>query len=150
MLKICVVASAGGHLSQILRLAESYRHRPHFFVTTGHMVTGELGERAKVYVVPEANRQNPLRLLKIVYTAIRLMVSEQPNVVISTGAAPGCLFCLIGKLLRARVIWIDSLANVERMSLSGRIVSPFADLLLVQWPHLVKRYRRVEFAGNVL
>ena len=72
------------------------------------------------------------------------------NVVISTGAAPGCLCCLIGKLFGARVIWIDSLANVERMSLSGRIVARVADLLLVQWEDLAKRYRRARYAGSVL
>jgi hypothetical protein len=33
-------------------------------------------------------------------------------------------------------IWIDSIANVDEMSLTGRLVKPYADLWLTQWPHL--------------
>jgi len=150
MAKICVAASAGGHLSQVLRLADAYRRHPHFFVTTSAMARGQLGDGVQVYVVHEANRSNPFKLLGVVRDVLRIVATERPDVVISTGAAPGCLCCLIGKLFGARVIWIDSLANVERMSLSGRIVARVANLLLVQWEDLTKRYRRAQYAGSVL
>jgi hypothetical protein len=71
-------------------------------------------------------------------------------VVISTGAAPGCLVALLGHLAGARVIWLDSITNVHRLSLSGRLVRPFADLFLVQWPALARKYRGVEYVGAVV
>ena len=40
---------------------------------------------------------------------------------------------------RSRTIWIDSIANTERMSLSGRMARPVADAWLVQWEHLSRR-----------
>jgi hypothetical protein len=46
---------------------------------------------------------------------------------------------LFGKLLGARTIWIDSIANAEQLSVSGAKVKPFADLWLTQWPHLVTK-----------
>jgi hypothetical protein len=48
------------------------------------------------------------------------------------------------------VVWIDSITNVERISLSGRMVRRIADLFLVQWPDLVNRYEKVEFAGALI
>ncbi len=150
MPKICIAASAGGHLSQALRVAEAYQSHPHFFVTTSRMAADQLGEDADVRFVDEANRSNPFRLLRIIYRAFQIVRSERPHVILSTGAAPGCLLCLVGKLYRAKIIWMDSLANVERMSLSGRIIARFADLLLVQWEDVAASSPRAEYAGSVL
>lgn len=57
---------------------------------------------------------------------------------------------LIGHLVGARVIWLDSITNVRRLSLSGRLIRPFADLFLVQWPALARKYRGVEYVGAVI
>ena len=62
----------------------------------------------------------------------------------------GCIACYLGKLLGARVIWVDSITNVERLSLSGRLVRYIADLFLVQWPELAERYRNVEYVGELI
>jgi UDP-N-acetylglucosamine:LPS N-acetylglucosamine transferase len=75
---------------------------------------------------------------------------EKPNVVISTGASAGCIMCFFGKLLGAKVIWMDSITNVDRISLSGRIVRHIADLFLVQWPELTAKYKNIEYLGAVL
>jgi hypothetical protein len=57
-------------------------------------------------------------------------------VIISTGAAPGYFAVRLGRLLGAKSIWLDSIANVERVSMTGELVGPKADLWLTQWPHL--------------
>ncbi|GIW73864.1 MAG: hypothetical protein KatS3mg103_0386 [Phycisphaerales bacterium] len=38
----------------------------------------------------------------------------------------------------ARTVWVDSIANVEEMSMTGRLVGPYATLWLTQWPHLAQ------------
>ncbi|MHC5007889.1 MAG: UDP-N-acetylglucosamine--LPS N-acetylglucosamine transferase, partial [Planctomycetota bacterium] len=43
---------------------------------------------------------------------------------------------VFGKLIGARTAWIDSMANVETLSLAGRKIRPWADLWLTQWPGL--------------
>ena len=58
------------------------------------------------------------------------------DVVLSTGAAPGYFAILFGRLVGARTIWLDSIANVEQVSMSGQMVRRHADLWLTQWPHL--------------
>jgi len=60
------------------------------------------------------------------------------------------MLCFLGKITGAKVVWVDSITNVERISLSGRMVRYIADLFLVQWPELAGRYNRVEFVGTVV
>jgi len=60
------------------------------------------------------------------------------------------MLCLVGKMLGAKVVWIDSITNVERISLSGRMVRHVADLFLVQWPELVNQYKNIEYVGSLI
>lgn len=149
-LKICLTASAGGHMTQLLKLTESWNGYETFSVTTKEVLKNKLSKFGRVYVVGECNRQYPLRVMKVLAKCIKIAVHEKPDVVISTGAASGCIMCFLGKLRGAKVIWIDSITNVEKMSLSGRMVMHIADLCLVQWPELTERYKKVEFVGTVI
>ena len=149
-LKICLAASAGGHSTQMLRLAKSWQGHDTFCVTTTEVVREKLQEHGKTYVVGECNRNHPLLVLKVFMRCCGIIFRERPDVVISTGAAAGCLVCLLGKMLGARIVWIDSITNIDRMSLSGRIVRPIADLTLVQWPHLQQQYKGIEYIGAVI
>lgn len=149
-LKICLVASAGGHLTQLLKLADSWADYEAVYITTTEVVRKKLGNSGKVYIVGECNRQNPILLLKVFLKCIPAIFKERPDVVISTGAAAGCMSCFLAKLFGAKVIWIDSITNVERLSLSGAIVRHIADLFLVQWPELTEKYKKTEFAGTVI
>jgi len=149
-LRICLVASAGGHISQLLRLAESWKGYDSFYVTTTQVVGEKLQQHGRVYVVGECNRQHPIRVVKVLLRCIRTVCREGPDVVISTGAAAGCIVCFLGKIVGAKVIWIDSITNVERISLSGRMVRYMADLFLVQWAELAEQYKNVEYVGAVI
>jgi len=149
-LRICLAASAGGHISQLLRLAESWNGYQTFCVTTTEVVRDKLSKFGRVYVVGECNRQYPLRVVKVLLRCIKILFRERPEVVISTGAAAGCMLCLLGKMLGAKVIWIDSITNVERISLSGRMVRYVADMFLVQWPELAQKNENVEYVGEVV
>ena len=149
-LKICLAASAGGHTSQLLKLSRSWNGHQTFCVTTTQLVADQLRKFGSVYVVGESNHQHPLKVLIVLMRCIKIILREKPDVVISTGASAGCLMCLLGKLLSARVIWIDSITNINRISLSGRMVRYIADLFLVQWPHLAQKYSNVEYLGAII
>ncbi len=149
-LRICLAASAGGHTSQLLKLAESWKGHETFCVTTTAVVTDKLCKYGKVYVVGECNREYPLRVIRVFVRCVNIIFRERPDVVISTGAAVGCIVCFLSKLLGAKVVWFDSITNVERISLSGRMVRYIADLFLVQWPDLSKQYSKVEYVGAVI
>lgn len=149
-LLICLAASAGGHLSQLLKLEESWKGYETFSITTTEVVGEKLWKYGKFYVVGECNHEHLFQVVLVLTRCMKVILRERPNVVISTGAAVGCMVCFLGKLLGAKVVWIDSITNVERISLSGRMVRYIADLFLVQWPELTKKYSNVEYVGTVI
>jgi len=148
--KICLAASSGGHLSQLIRLSGSWKGREVFCVTTTDVVERTIREFGKVYVVGECNRNHPIRVVKVLFRCLRIVLRERPDVVISTGAAAGCMICFLGKILGAKVVWVDSIANVENLSLSGRIIRPFASLILTQWPNVAAKYKSVQYVGTLI
>jgi hypothetical protein len=64
------------------------------------------------------------------------MLRERPEVVVSTGSAPGFFCLLAGRLIGARTLWIDSVANAEQLSMSGRLSRAVAHQCWTQWEHL--------------
>ena len=149
-LRLCLVSSAGGHTSQLLELAESWKGNDAFWVTTSDVIKEKLSKYGNVDVVGECNRQQPWRVFVVLMQCIRIVFRERPDIVISTGAASGCMVCFLSKLFGAKIVWIDSITNVYRLSLSGRLVRRIADLFLVQWPELAEKYDNVEYAGAVI
>ncbi len=148
--KICLVASAGGHLSQLLKIVQAVNGYQAFVVTTSEAVRENLTRFGQVHVVGECNRQHGLRVVRVVLTCWRILHRERPDVILSTGAAPGCVCCFLGKLMGAKIIWVDSITNVGRLSLSGWLVRYIADLFIVQWAELAQKYRGTEYVGTIV
>jgi UDP-N-acetylglucosamine:LPS N-acetylglucosamine transferase len=146
--KLLAIASGGGHWVQLQRLRPLLDTLDVTYVSVERAYADDV-PGCPLHVVRDASRWNKLGLVVQACQVLWVLLRRRPSVVLSTGAAPGCFGIVFGKLLGARTIWIDSLANVERMSLSGRLVRPFADLWLTQWPHL-DRPEGPRYAGAVL
>jgi UDP-N-acetylglucosamine:LPS N-acetylglucosamine transferase len=129
------VSSGGGHWVQLRRVAPAFAGCDVVFVTVNPAYREEVTPH-RFYAVNDATRWNKFKLVLMLLRILRIMLRERPDVVISTGAAPGYFALRVGRLLGARTIWIDSIANVECMSMSGQKIGPHASLWLTQWPHL--------------
>jgi hypothetical protein len=108
----------------------------------------DVGE-ARFYVVKDASRWNKLGLIQMAVQLAWIMFKERPDFIVSTGAAPGYIALRLAKLVKAKTVWIDSIANVEKLSLSGQKIGKHVDLWLTQWPHLA-RPKGPHFCGAVL
>ncbi|MBM9593916.1 UDP-N-acetylglucosamine--LPS N-acetylglucosamine transferase [Rhodobacteraceae bacterium MCCB 386] len=104
---------------------------------------------APAVIVPDCNRDRKLAALHSTAALVRLVWRVRPQVVISTGALPGVIALAFGKARGARTIWVDSVANAEEMSLSGRLARRVADLWLSQWEHVAAQ-SGAGYAGAVL
>ena len=149
-MKLCLVASSGGHLTQLFLLKDVWEERGHFFVTLRDYAAEELRLHSTVYIINWANRRHPVKLLMLGIHCLKILLKEQPDVILSTGAAVGCIMCIIGKFLGKKVVWVDTISHVERLTLSGNVVRHFADLFLVQWPELAEKYKHVKYVGSVI
>ncbi len=150
-MKICLVCSAGGHLSQMQRLLSAFDGRDYFFVTHTAESSKHL-KRAYFIDYKQGYIRERLTWLKTIFTALRILLKERPAVVISTGGGEIAVpFCYVGKLLGAKVVLIESLTRVTTRSAAGKLVYPIADLFLVQWESLLKLYgKKAQYWGNVI
>lgn len=90
----------------------------------------------RIHVIADSNRDQPLRALRTVFDAFRIVRLTRPDVIVTTGALPGLFAVVIGRLLGARTIWIDSIANSDKPSMSGSCAKWFSTVWLTQWEHL--------------
>lgn len=148
--RVLAVASGGGHWVQLLRLMPAFDDCDIAFVTVSDAYRSQIsGATRRFHVVPDATRWNKLKLAWMALRLIVILLIERPDVIVSTGAAPGFFALRVGRFFGARTVWIDSIANVEQLSMSGEKIGRHADLWLTQWPHLA-RPEGPHFAGAVL
>lgn len=146
--KLLAIASGGGHWVQLLRLMPAFDECRLVFVTVDHAYRSQVPHH-RFYSVGDATRWNKFKLVSMALRLAWIVMRERPDAAISTGAAPGYLGLRLAQMLGARIIWVDSIANVEELSLSGKRIGPYADLWLTQWPHLAKP-RGPHYYGAVL
>lgn len=137
MAKIFAVSSGGGHWEQMMLLRAAFAGHDVSYANTIDGLASKSGV-SPAYVITDCNRDRPLDNLRCARDLFEIARRIRPDVVVTTGAAPGLLALGIGKLLGAKAIWIDSVANSERLSMSGNIARSIADLHLTQWEHLAE------------
>ena len=146
--KVLAVSSGGGHWVQMMRIKHAFEDCDVTFVTVHESYRAQVSDH-KFYLVNDANRWTKLGLLKAARRLAWIVWNERPDIVISTGAAPGYLALRFGRLMGARTIWLDSIANSEELSMSGDRIGRYADLWLTQWLHLA-RPNGPHYMGSVL
>ena len=155
--KLMVVASAGGHWVQLMRLRKAWDELNVIYLTTEpglldfvkSMAKDEGNPPPQFASVTDANLSEKGRLIRQLFEVFIAVLRHRPDVIITTGAAPGYFALRFGKWIGARTIWIDSMANAEQLSKSGQEVGKYADLWLTQWEHLVQP-EGPDFMGRVL
>ncbi len=132
--KLLAVASGGGHWVQLLRLRPAFENCTVEYLTTQAAYSKEVAN--KLHAVTDANVWEKIKLLKMFIEVAWIILKVRPDIVITTGAAPGFAAIVFGKCLGAKTIWLDSMANSQQLSSSGMRIRPWCDLWLTQWPHL--------------
>lgn len=147
-MKICLVCSSGGHLTEIMELKEVYCGYNHFFVSYNSADTIELAEKEKVYFLTNPHRHPILTILNFLQS-FKLFIKEMPDIILTTGAGVALPMCYIAKLFRKRIIFIESFCRVKKPSLFGRLIYPIANLTIVQWEPLLKYYKEAKYGGPI-
>lgn len=138
MRKILAVSSGGGHWVELRRIIPAFEGHEVVYASTEPEGDADLAGHT-FYSVRNVTRRNRLAFAVTIRQIYSILARERPDVVISTGAAPGLVALMLGKRrFGARTVWIDTIANSQKMTLSGKLAKPFADAWLVQWPHLAR------------
>jgi hypothetical protein len=121
---------------QLLRLRPAFAGTEVTWMTTHADYAREV--EGPLRVVRDANLSDKLALIPMFLQVAWQVLRTRPDVIVTTGAAPGFAAIAVGRLIGARTIWIDSIANSETLSASGARAGRFADIWLTQWEHLAR------------
>ncbi len=153
MKKVMFISSMGGHLTEMMQLKGIFKNYDYMIVTEKHKSTSWLKARykSKIDYLIAANRKHMLKyIFAIPYNALKsfkIFLNFKPDVIVTTGAHTCVLMCYIAKLFKKKVIFIESFANIETKTLTGKLVYPIADIFIVQWKSMLKLYPKAKYEG---
>lgn len=146
--RVLAISSGGGHWIELLRLRRAFEGHEVIWCTVDETYRAQV-PGARFHTIRDVTRWDRAGLALCAAEVLKVLLAVRPDVVISTGALPGFFGVVLSKSLGARTVWLDSLANVEELSMSGARVGPFADLWLTQWPSLA-RATGPRYEGSVI
>ena len=135
--RVLAISSSGGHWTELVRLAPALRGHEVTWVTTNRDYQSA-APPGSFRAIRDASMWDKAGLVVMLGQVSAIVAQVRPEIVISTGAAPGWFAVRLGNLMGAYTIWLDSIANAEQLSLSGEKIGGHADLWLTQWEHLAK------------
>lgn len=148
--KICITCSAGGHFAEAMKATEKIAYDK-YYVSYYSEPLHAFSENNKVYFITHPRHCTFfLRLvlfMKNIIESFMILAREKPDVIISTGADVALATCIIGKMMKKKLIYIESGGYVVTKSLTGRIVYPLADLFIVQWEPALTNFPKAVYGG---
>jgi len=151
--RVLFIASAGGHLSELLALREMFSNYESFLMTektkSSIALTKEFPKKIAFlfYGTMSHPFSYPFKLLGNCFISLYHYLKFRPKVVITTGVQSAAPMCCIAKIMGSKVIYIETFANIESKTASGRIIYHFADYFIVQWKSMLKLYPKAKFGG---
>ena len=147
-MKVCIVSSCGGHLTEVRRLKPAYEKYAHFYVLNDKaMLPSDM--QGKTYFIAHSERD--WKFFFNLWEAFRILRRERPDVILSTGAGPIVPFAVVGRLFfRTRVVFVETITSVHKATLTGRIMQHLVHRFFYQWESLSELFPKGEYGGPLI
>lgn len=156
-MKCLITAFGGGHTSLALACMEKIRGRKFFVILKNDEMSRERMDalRLEYFTVVEPRRLGEsllkpavwFRFLINAFQSLKILFSERPDVVISTGPNPSIPISLLAKFIRKKLINVEAVDRIIKPSLTARILSFFADETWVHWEEQRGWFRSAKLVG---
>ena len=153
--KVCLISSTGGHFMQMKELISVASKYDFYIVTENNEISKSFQKKTgyKIYYTKQQERNNLLKFaIQIIcnmFLSLKYLIKERPDVIISTGAGSTIFTCILGKMMRCKIIYIESFAKINSPTKSGRLVYKFADRFYVQWEEMLEIYPNAIYKGVI-
>jgi beta-1,4-N-acetylglucosaminyltransferase len=135
-MKIGLICSHGGHLTETLQILAAFEGHQIFFATYHSARDESIRQLGPVYFTDNIGT-SARRMLLACWWALGVLRRERPDVILSLGAEIAIPFFYWSKILGIKTLFIESWCRVESLSKTGRLVYPVADQFWVQWPQML-------------
>ncbi|PAY52474.1 UDP-N-acetylglucosamine--LPS N-acetylglucosamine transferase [Ligilactobacillus salivarius] len=130
-------------------LKDFWKDKDRFWVTFDKEDARSILENEKVIPCCYPTNRNIKNLIKNTFLAIKVLLKEKPDLIISSGAAVAVPFFYIGKILGAKLIYIEVFDRIDKPTVTGKLVYPIADKFIVQWEEQKKVYPKAINLGSI-
>lgn len=148
-MKIALVGSSGGHLTHLYQLKDFWKNKERFWVTFDKEDANSVLDGEKIYHCYFPTNRNIKNLIRNTFLAIKVLFKERPDIIISSGAAVAVPFFYIGKLLGAKLVYIEVYDRIDKSTMTGKLVYPITDKFIVQWEEMKKVYPKAINLGSI-
>ena len=147
-LRVCLAASGGGHVRQLLDLEKAWQSYNYFFISEETPLSHSLAQTHPVFFVDhfalgQARLGSPFKMLAAALRnflqSTRIIWRERPDIIISTGAGAVFFAVLWARLLGAKFVMIETFARFDKPSAFARAAARFAHYKIVQSSALAKK-----------
>lgn len=155
MKKVLFISSTGGHLSELMQLKPIFKNYNYHIITEKDKATSALKEEYKnkisylIYGTRKKILTYPFIFIINCIKSLYFYCKIRPKYIVTTGTHTAVPICYIGKLFGTKIIFIESFANKNSKTLSGKMIYPIANLFIVQWEEMLKLYPKAIYGGSI-
>jgi UDP-N-acetylglucosamine:LPS N-acetylglucosamine transferase len=147
--KVGLVCSSGGHLTQLHQLKPFWQKHERFWVTfrlpdSESLLAGE--DVVWAYFPTTRNASNMFRNFLL---AMRVLSRRRPDLIVSDGAGVAFPFFVVARMLRIKTVYVEVYDRIDSPTLTGKLCRPFTNLFLVQWEEQKRFYPRAQVIGRL-
>ena len=149
-----IVSSLGGHLVQMKNFYINSPDNISWILVTESRVGNMKVDwfQGKFYKVISHKKGilNYLGLFLNLFFAVKILLRERPDYVVSAGSHTAIPFYILARLLKIRSIFILSYARRTSRAKSADVIYYLANTFIVQWEEARKNYPRALYLGSSL
>lgn len=155
MKKVLFISSTGGHLNELLQLKPLFKQYDYHIVTEKDKASEclKVEYNKRISYLPYGTRSKLFRYIFIYFylclKTIYLYFKIKPKYIVTTGTHTAGPMCYLGKIFGSKIIYIETIANINKKTATGRLIYPIADLFIVQWREMLKLYPKAVYGGSI-
>lgn len=153
--RVLFISSTGGHLKELLQLKPLFSKYDSYLITEKTKSTiklkDEYGKKCGYLIFGSKDHiiTYPFKLFANCFISLYYFIKFRPKYIVTTGAHTAGPMCCLGKIFRCKIIYIETMANISKKTITGRLVYPMADLFIVQWESMLKLYPKAVYGGFI-
>ena len=136
-------------MTHLYMLKPFWKDKNRFWVTFDKEDARSLLKDEKMYPCYFPTNRNIKNLIRNTFLAIRVLKKEKPDLIISSGAAVAVPFFYLGKMMVAKLIYIEVFDRIDKPTMTGKMVYPIVDKFVVQWEEQKKVYPKAVNLGSI-
>ncbi|MFR8104507.1 MAG: PssD/Cps14F family polysaccharide biosynthesis glycosyltransferase [Clostridia bacterium] len=155
MKKVLFISSTGGHFNELMQLKPMFEKYDYHIITEKDKTTEGLKEKYgdKISYLVYGTRSNmltyPFKFLWNCFKTVYFYLKIKPKYIVTTGTHTAGPMCYLGKIFGSKIIYIETFANRNTKTATGRLIYPIADLFIVQWKEMLKIYPKAVLGGSI-